>query len=70
MARTNERVQEYIGSLLCLVRASVWDHPIAEGIEDDPDYQKAFDFVQNMLQREMKKNPKRLEGALKHLDEV
>tara|TARA_X000001316_G_scaffold9851_1_gene2874 strand:- start:604 stop:864 length:261 start_codon:yes stop_codon:yes gene_type:complete len=76
MARTTPRTQQILGMLLECARIDIENlpdmHPYMVGDQDfhdlltDSDYQKAQDLFFNMMNREIRKNQDRINGANAH----
>lgn len=70
MSRTRPIVQEYVGCLLSMVRATLYDHPVyAEAINQEA-LDEALTRVHELLIREENKNATRQKGARLHISEV
>jgi len=70
MSRTQPIVQEYMGCLLSMARATLYDHPVyAEAINQEA-LDEALTRVHDLLMREENKNATRRKGARLHISEV
>ena len=70
MSRTSKTVQQYVGCLLSMAKATLYDHPCYAEAVDEEALDKALKIVHNMMMREERKNANREEGAFMHLSEV
>lgn len=71
MAKTSQATQEYVGCLLSMTWATVWDHSAFEEIDtEDPDFIQASKIVAALFEREITKNDHRKLGMMKHISEI
>ena len=70
MARTSNQVQQYIGCLLSMARATLWDHSTYAEAQDQESLDKALEIVSNIMANEMTKNINRSKGASLHISDI
>ena len=68
--RTSKTVQEYVGCLLSMARATIYDHATYSEAIDQESLDKALDIVHKIMTNEMLKNKNRECGSWKHISEV
>lgn len=70
MSRTSKIVQEYVGCLLSMAKATLYDHLCYDEAQNQEELDKAITIVHNMMMREEEKNANRRKGARLHISEV
>ena len=70
MTRTRPIVQEYIGCLLSMAKATLYDHPTYNEAVDQEALNEALQRVHAMMMKEENKNANRRKGARLHISEV
>jgi len=70
MPRTRKIVQEYVGCLLSMAKATLYDHPCYDEAEDEEALEEALDIVHKMMMREESKNADRRKGAFLHISDI
>lgn len=70
MTRTRPIVQEYIGCLLSMAKATLYDHPTYSEAVDQEALDEALQRVHAMMMKEEDKNANRQKGARLHISEV
>ena len=68
--RTNKTVQMYIGYMLSMSQALLWDNSAMEAPLDEDSFETAQDIVSKMFERELYKNKNRISGMESHFDEI
>jgi len=70
MARTTNKIQEYIGCLLSMARATLYDHPTYAEAIDQESLDQALEIIHRIMTAEMHKNKNRTIGSFKHISEI
>lgn len=70
MARTTKKVQEYIGCLFSMARATLYDHPTYEEAIDQEALDEALEVINRIMTAEIHKNENRTIGSFKHISEI
>jgi hypothetical protein len=68
--KTNKTVQQYIGYLLSLSEALLWDNSSIECPLDEESFEIAKDMVEKIFDRELLKNQNRIDGYESNFDEI
>jgi hypothetical protein len=68
--KTNKTVQQYIGYMLSMSQALLWDNSAMEAPLDEKSFETAQDIVSKIFERELYKNKNRISGAEGHFDEI
>ena len=70
MTRTRPIVQQYMGCLLSMAKATLYDHPTYGEAVDQEALDEALRRVHTMMMKEENKNANRRIGARLHISEV
>ena len=68
--KTNKTVQEYIGNLLSMAQAYLWDNQVMEYPNDEKSFKIAEEIVSKIFDREINKNENRINGMEAHFDDI
>lgn len=68
--KTNKTVQMYIGYMLSMSQALLWDNSAMEAPLDEESFKTAQDIVSKIFERELYKNKNRISGMEGHFDEI
>lgn len=68
--KTNKTVQMYIGYMLSMSQALLWDNSAMEAPLDQESFKTAQDIVSKIFERELYKNKNRISGMEGHFDEI
>lgn len=71
MARTTSTVQEYIGYILSMAHAYLWDDVLVkDSPKDTISFEQARSIVDKMFEYELSKNINRVNGMQKSFDQI
>lgn len=70
MARTTVKVQQYVGCLLSMARATLYDHPTYDEAIDKEALDIAITIIHNMMTSEIRKNINRQKGEYMLISEI
>ena len=68
--KTNKTVQMYIGYMLSMSQALLWDNSAMEAPSDEESFKTAQDIVSKIFERELYKNKNRIAGMEGHFDDI
>ena len=66
----NKNVQQYVGYMLSMANATLWDNSAIAYPLDQEAFEKAEEIVRNLFTREIEKNQNRIDGAYGFFDEI
>ena len=68
--KTNKTVQQYIGYMLSMAEALLWDNSAIEHPADEESFETARQIVEKIFDRELLKNQNRIDGYQNSFDVI